>query len=168
MAAFSLSSSVAGNPNGSATAEGADEDTDIRSKFNYSKFSSLADRVLGEGDGEALRMLERFKARWTEKYGLRSNGTSSASVGAIIEATTYPICTEGCGVVASTSRVVNPSVLPRVSDLMQDAQDPAPVVQQQPMGLSTHRQEIFFGTGVTLFGRIGNGSQIVRLALAGN
>ncbi|KAK4433318.1 hypothetical protein Salat_1094100 [Sesamum alatum] len=71
------------NPSGGGVeiAAGTEDDEAICKDFNYSKFSNLADRIFGEGDIEALKMLERFKARWMEKYRLRSRGSSSATVG---------------------------------------------------------------------------------------
>ncbi|KAK4415379.1 hypothetical protein Salat_2645300 [Sesamum alatum] len=94
-----------------------DEDEAIHKHFNYSKFSNLAKRVLKEGDVEALKTLERFRARWREKYGFGSVGSVSSSVGSIMEVATSPMRTEGCGVQLSTPppRVSSHRVLPRVS-----------------------------------------------------
>ncbi|KAK4415558.1 hypothetical protein Salat_2663200 [Sesamum alatum] len=67
-----------------------DDDEEIRKTFNYSKFSSLADRVLGDGDENALKTLERFRACWREKYGFNSAGSSSATMGILSEASPLP------------------------------------------------------------------------------
>ncbi|KAK4441637.1 hypothetical protein Salat_0498600 [Sesamum alatum] len=70
-------------------------DAEIRKNFNYSKFSSLVDRVLGDGDENALKTLERFWARWREKYGFNSAGSPFATMGAISKASSSPMQTAG-------------------------------------------------------------------------
>ncbi|KAK4420277.1 hypothetical protein Salat_2440800 [Sesamum alatum] len=57
-------SAATGNPSDGGTfdtAAGTTDDEDTRTNFNYSKFSNLADRVLGAGDSDALKTLERFR-----------------------------------------------------------------------------------------------------------
>ncbi|KAK4425272.1 hypothetical protein Salat_1721100 [Sesamum alatum] len=124
-------SSTAANPNDIGTMEvgaEADEDDALRQKFNYSKFSSLAERVLGEGDIDALKTLERFKARWTERYGFSSVGASSSSLRAITELHSSPVRTEDCGLIQSgPTRAGMNSELPRVSSRTSLTRDHVPL-----------------------------------------
>ncbi|KAK4434792.1 hypothetical protein Salat_0642100 [Sesamum alatum] len=120
----SLSSSPArvsalngGRPPVEAADEGDDGEEAAISKFDFPAFVSLTERVMG--DDESMTVLNGLKLRWREKYGYTSGGSSSAVVGALIEATASPVRTEGCGLEALTPCTLqhntNPSLLPRVS-----------------------------------------------------
>ncbi|KAK4417093.1 cytochrome [Sesamum alatum] len=104
------------NPNSGTVGTAAKhiDDEEIRKNFNYSKFSSLANMVLGDGDENALKTLERFRAGWREKYGFSLAGSSSATMGAITEASSSPMQTEGCSLMQSDPPRVFARVSPKV------------------------------------------------------
>ncbi|KAK4417112.1 hypothetical protein Salat_2536700 [Sesamum alatum] len=106
-------SSPTANPTGDGIADtsvGTDEDAACHRKFNYSKFSNLAYRVLGEGDMDALRTPKRFKVRWAERCGFSSVGETSCSARAITEVASSPTRTEGCCVMQFPSVNTTPTL----------------------------------------------------------
>ncbi|KAK4425140.1 hypothetical protein Salat_1707900 [Sesamum alatum] len=110
-----------GNPSDGVTeetAEGVDDAADqaIREGFNISKFSLLAKRVLGEGEVDALKTLDKFRTRWREKFGFGGSGSVSTTMGSIVEVSSSPLHKECCGVLSSAPRVSGQHSLPRFSE----------------------------------------------------
>ncbi|KAK4414981.1 hypothetical protein Salat_2605100 [Sesamum alatum] len=108
-----------GEPPGN-TDEGKDDEGATAATFNFTAFEELTERVMGES--ESLSVLEGLRIRWREKYGYSASGTSSATVGAIMEATTPPLRTIGCGLESSTPTLTPPTrvlqeLLPEVTPL---------------------------------------------------
>ncbi|KAK4417225.1 DNA mismatch repair protein MSH4 [Sesamum alatum] len=109
--------------------------------------STLAEGVLREGDTDALKTLEQFRARWTEKYSFSSMGATSISVGATMEVASSPVWTEGCGV-SSTTPKVSPLGLPRVSALPRVSPEPIPEWHDQGPPTRGQRERSWKGTGL--------------------
>lgn len=90
---------------------------------------------MSEGDPKAMSMLERLSARWQEGYGSSGAGTTSTTMGAVVEASSSPIRTEGCGLMQDT-RVLHPKcTLPPAGRL-------PPLARGQPVGLKHDNEPV--------------------------